>query len=371
MSRVLRQLWLSPGMSRSEIADQLGLNRSTLTHIIKGLTEQGIVEVLDGGTAGPNGGRKNVRLAVNQSFGCYAGLDVQSDRLRAVLVNIGGDILCNKDFKGRFSGKKVYNGINKAYDWAKQQTQYLNVPLMGIGCAFGGIIDPEQQVIRQSIPLDIMTPEPVGQELHMAFDVPVLIDNDANCCCWAESVARRSAEPTSFLFVLGAWRTVRKPTVREITAVGMGISIKGSVHRGKDCSAGEFKSIEWKPGRTSQFSLPDEEVSAVQTDRKKFLKLSRELARNTSLIVNILDLNYLYLGGFFDENDEAVRAIFQQETQRNWSYPNKPPCEVKFSTFGQYAVAYGAAALFLVRTFGPNNELALMEKQTGVNLLLN
>ena len=368
-SRVLRQLWLHPGISRAEIADRLGLNRSTLTHIIKGLSDQGIVRTLDGGSAGPLGGRKNVRLSIDPSFGCFGGIDVQPDLLRIVGVNVAGEILFQREVKGRLGGKRLYPGIQGAYEWIQTQARGAGVPLLGVGCGFGGIVDPDDGSVRQSIPLDIVEAEPVGQRLSEFIKEPVLIDNDANCCCWSEIVARRSIEPTSFLFVLGMWCTVRKSPRRDVTGIGMGIAIDDAVHRGKDCSAGEFRSVEWKAGRTNQFSIPDEDISAARSDRKIFLKIVRELARNTSLLVNVLDLEYLYLGGFFREDDLELHKIFKQEIDKNWAYPSQPTCEVKFSTHGELAVAYGAASLFLVRAYGPSEDLMLGGDRVGINVL--
>ena len=368
-SRVLRQLWLNPGISRAEIADRLGLNRSTLTHIIKGLTDQGLVRVLDGGSAGPMGGRKNVRLSIDPAFGCFAGLDIQADMVRIVGVDVGGEVLLQKDIKARAAGKRLYSAVGKAYDWLRGRLEELELPLLGVGFGLAGIVDPDERVISQSIPLEFIEREPIGDRLAEFIKEPILVDNDANCCCWAEIVARKSIEASSFLFVFGAWRTNRKPVRRDVTAVGMGISIDDNVHRGKDFSAGEFRSIEWKPGRTSQFSLSDDEVASARSDRKAFVKVTKELARNTALIVNVLDLEDLYLGGFFEDGDTDVRKIFQQEIQRNWSYPNKAACEVRFSSHGDLSVAYGAASMFLVRAFGPSEDLVLTGDRAGINLL--
>ena len=367
-SRVLRQLWLNPGISRAEIADRLGLNRSTLTHIIKSLTDQGLVRVMDGGTAGPQGGRKNVRLSINPAFGCFGGFEIEADVVRVVGVDVSGQILLRRDFKGRSTGKRLYTVFEKAYAWLKARLEDLELPLLGVGCGVGGIVDPDERVIRQSIPLEVLGPEPFGARLAERIPEPVLVGNDANCCCWAEIVAGKNIDSSSFLFVFGAWRTSRKP-VREFPGVGMGIAIDDAVHGGKDFSAGEFRSIEWKPGRTSQFSLQDAEISNARSDRAVFLKLTKELARNASLLANVLDLDHLYLGGFFEEDDKDAQRIFQQEIQRNWSYPNKAACEVRFSTHGELSVAYGAASLFLVRAFGPNADLILTGHRAGITLL--
>ena len=368
-SRVLRQLWLNPGISRAEIADRLGLNRSTLTHIIKNLTDQGLVRVLDVGAAGPLGGRKNVRLAIDPSYGCFVGLDVQADMIRIVGVDVSGTVLFQKTLRLRSTGKRFYTSCAKAYDWVRDRLDELGVPLLGVGYGVAGIVDPDEQVIRQSIPLDMTDAEPIGARLADHVREPILVDNDANCCCWGEIVAKRDSASSSFLFVLGAWRTTLKPVRQDLTAIGVGIAIHDAVHRGKDYSAGEFRSIEWKPGRTSQFSLSDAEISAARTERRAFSKLTKELARNTALIVNVLDLDHLYLGGFFDADVPDVAKTFQQEIQRNWSYPNKPACEVRFSTHGELSVAYGAASMFLVRAFGQSEELVLTGHRAGITLL--
>ena len=248
-----------------------------------------------------------------------------------MVVDVSGEVLFRKDVKARATGKRLYTACVKAYDWLCARLEQLQVPLLGVGYAVPGIVDPDERVVRQSIPLDIVEPEPIGDRLAEVVREPILVDNDANCCCWAEIVARKSNEPSSFLFVFGAWRSTRKPVRQNITAIGIGIAIDDVVHRGKDFSAGEFRSIEWKPGRTSQFSIADREIGAAREDGAVFTKMTKELARNTALVVNVLDLDDLYLGGFFSEEKADVRKIFEQEIQRNWPYPNKAGCEVRFS----------------------------------------
>jgi len=370
-SRVLRQLWLNPGISRAEIADRLGLNRSTLTHIIKGLSNQGLVRVLDERAAGPLGGRKNVRLSIDPSFGCFAGFDIRADMIRVVGVDIGGEIILKKDIKANATGKRLHAAIGKAYDWLCRRLEELELPLLGVGCGVPGVVDHEERVIKQSNPLDIKGPEALGEALAEKIREPILVDNDANCCCWGEIMARKSIESSSFLFIFGTWRLVRKPTRTHLTAIGMGIAIDDSVHRGKHYSAGEFRSIEWKKGRTSQFSFTDREIALARSDRSVFLKIIKELARNTALLVNVLDLDDLYLGGFFSESDADVRKIFEREIQKNWHYPNAAACELRFSTYGELSVACGAASMFLARAFGRSEDLVLAGDQAGINLMNN
>ena len=94
----------------------------------------------------------------------------------------------------------------------------------------------------------------------------------------------------------------------------------------------------------------------------------RELARNAAMIVHILDLDRLYLGGFFDPRDVETQAVFTEEIRRNWTYPTPPRCEVSFATHGEQAVAYGGAGMLLARAFA---EPAVFEaREDGLALLL-
>lgn len=368
-SRVLRLLWLNPGISRAEIADRLGLNRSTITHIVKELTDQGVVESEAGGVSGPSGGRKNVRLVINKKYGCVAGFDVHPDHVRVIGVDLVGEVIFKKELKMKLTSRRRYDGLRRAYDWTLETAQKRKLPLLGVGCGVSGIVRPEEGTIQQSIPLGIEEPEPFVEKLTAFIQEPVFVENDANCCCWGEIVGQRSGANGSFLFVNGDWRRTKEGPHDFVTAIGMGIVINNMVHHGKDFSAGEFRSVGWRPGNQSQFSLTDREISATREGRSAFLKMTRELARNTALLVNVLDLDRLYLGGFYEAPDEDVQKIFRKEILQNWSYPNQAACEVLFSTWGKNAVAYGAAGLFLVGMFEHSARMVLAGRKAGMRLL--
>ncbi len=76
-SIVCEQILRDPGISRSEIAERIGLTRAALSHILVNLIDEGLVveskRVEDSGRAGP----KSVSLTINPGFG------------RVVSVNIG------------------------------------------------------------------------------------------------------------------------------------------------------------------------------------------------------------------------------------------------------------------------------------------
>jgi predicted NBD/HSP70 family sugar kinase len=367
-TRVLRALWLNPGISRVEVAENLGLNRSTITNIINDLMSHGLVKTLALGDSSPLGGRKKVQLGINERYGCVAGLQVHADFIRAVLVNVAGQVLHRHTSAGVVNQASIYGRLRAMYGQLKGRATRLGMPLLGVGCGIPGIADPVQGTIQQSIPLGIGHEEPVGERVKEFISEPFFLDNDANCCCWGELTAEPKPCP-NFLFLMGEWRKAPGNRRAPLTSIGMGVVLNEVVHYGRDRSAGEFRSIKWRPGNASQFGLSDDQIARARSDRPLFLAMVRELARNTALLVHVLNLDRVYLGGFFDPADEEVVGIMHDEIRRNWTYPTPPTCQVAFASHAQEAVAYGAAGLILARVFGDPGALAYTGQQSGIAVL--
>ncbi len=349
-ARVLHLLWIKPGISRIEMADQLGLNRSTVTIIVNELLERRMVMPIALAEASPAGGRKKVQLAINARYGCVGGLQVHADYVRLMLVDLSGRVLHHEVSSGAVTAKNLYRRLEKSCETLVHRASQVGIRLLGVGCGLPGIVDPQTGTLLQSIPLGVVQEEPIVKRLQPALDPPLYLDNDAHSCCWGELIG--AGQPgANFLFILGEWRRAPQHASALLSAVGVGVVINRQVHYGRGFSAGEFRSTAWQPGNTSQFSLTDEEIAAARTDPALRNRMVRELARNAAMVVHILNLDRLYLGGFFDPRDVETQAIFTEEIRRNWTYPSPPMCEVSFATHGDQAVAYGAAGMLLARAF--------------------
>ena len=78
ISRVLRLIWQLKGISRIEIAQQLGIDKSTVTKIVSSLEEIGIIRAFAQGNAGPQGGRKPIHLEIVPDFGMAVGFEINT-----------------------------------------------------------------------------------------------------------------------------------------------------------------------------------------------------------------------------------------------------------------------------------------------------
>jgi len=99
-------------------------------------------------------------------------------------------------------------------------------PVAGVGVGLPGLVDLDG-CLRSAPNLHGGIGASVRQPLADALELPVVVDNDANCAAWAEVVAGAGVGATEVLLVtLG-------------TGIGGGLVVKGRLHHGARGFAGE------------------------------------------------------------------------------------------------------------------------------------
>ncbi len=352
ISRVLRTLWHQKRIPRIDIAKHLNLDKSTITKIVANLIDQDLIKILEEGQASPQGGRKPIFLGINKNYGVIIGLEIEPDKFTAVGLNLAGDLLFSTTEGIEFREKSVVEVFHEIVEQLNPLIKRCGLPLLGIGIGIAGIINPSKGIIVQSLPIEITEPLEFYKALGHSFPTPVIIENDANCCCWGEIVFRKKEQHKNFMFVLGDFRkTSTVHSIAKSPAVGLGLTINGKVLHGEDNSAGELRSIFWKNGNFTQFSVSNEDITDAKDNEEMIRSISDELAANLALLVNALNINNLIIGGAFEDFKEILIPAIGKAIQRNWPYRNKVNCIVETSNMGRDAVAYGAAGMFLERMF--------------------
>lgn len=357
-SQVLRCIWLNEGISRIQIAKVLQMDKSTVSKIVSNLLLIGIIETMDEESSRSQGGRKPVPLRINMKYGCILGIELQTDSYTAVITDLNGGIISDRNDKIDFEKKSLIEIFLKITEEMIPLAEKHG--LLGIVLGISGIINSAEGVILKSNPLNIDENFSFRKEIRKHIDIPVFIENDANCCCWGELTVNRTNRLGNMLFMLGEFREVESQhTFYSGIGFGFGIVINGKVYHGQEHSAGEFKSIFSDAPSISQFSLSDDKVENIQDKPEELAVLFRELARNISLVINFFNLNHIIIGGEIEQYEDMIRLMLTQEIQRNWSYPGQLNFTISSSKQGKNAVAYGAACMFLENLFGVpdmNNE---------------
>ncbi|MDE6189631.1 MAG: ROK family protein [Clostridia bacterium] len=157
------------------------------------------------------------------------GIDVGGMSIKGGLVTQEGNIL----FKTTLPTAEKYNDshgisedIRKVIDAVIQGAKVSVDQIKGIGIGQPGSIDSKNGVIRYSNNIALEN-VPVIAQLKKYYDLPIYINNDANCAALGEHVFGAGKGYNDVVFVtLG-------------TGVGTGFIIDGKLFEGKDCAGTE------------------------------------------------------------------------------------------------------------------------------------
>jgi predicted NBD/HSP70 family sugar kinase len=226
-SLVIDMVRLKGNISRTEIAKETGLGLSTITNIIDELIKENLVSEI--GTGDSHGGRKPVLLKFNGDFGVVAGMKIEPQQVKMCLSNLEGKILHKHQFSYTHNeANRLAKVIIDELDSFMKQNECAT-KLVGIGIATPGLVDRESNEVIYSPILKVEHGDlkPIGQH----FDVPLMIDNDANVFALAEKWIGQGRDYRNFIGVtVGA-------------GVGAGIVIDNMLFRGDFGGAGELGHI--------------------------------------------------------------------------------------------------------------------------------
>jgi len=370
--RVLKLIYINPGISRIEISKQLGLDRSTITVVVNRLVDLKIIEEINEVKKIKGRGRVPIGLKICKNTGFLLGLEIRTDSYDAVFVTIDGRVI--KNIKGEVKeNSNFFNSFLTIYKSLLTPINEIGLPLLGIGVAISGIINSHKGIIIGSNPLGINEIENFYEKAKSYIDVPIFIENDANCGCWGELSTNISKEsPQDFIYVLGEFRKARSlGDNTHLLAIGIGIVIDKKVHYGKEFLAGEYQSPQYKNGNKTQFSITNKEISLIESDLEFITKIKNELSRDLAFIVNVLNLTQITVGGdliqFFDE----LKPCLISEIKKNSSYKGLSKFEIVKASQGVNSIAFGAASMlreYLFLTYENISENPWKQK-VGIELL--
>lgn len=333
-SHVLQKLRVSQGISRIEISRQLGLDRSTITNLVNPLLEMSIVKVLSEGTAPSKGGRKPVLLGINEDYGSILGIELQIRTFRAVLTNLNGDIL--KEWQGEHLINDLFDSISTIYEQLKPDIEKLTLPLIGIGVGIPAIVDTDRGIVLKATSFNIENMEFQSKAVD-SFPVPLLIDNDANCCAWGQLERNKGRNLGNFLNIIWKLHREEGDEPPEEIEIGLAIVINGEVYYGSHSAAGELPenllsrdaANIYRSGESKQ-SI-DEGALNVYFDR---------LFNYLLPIFYVFDPEEIFFGGQF------IR--FRNEVEKRM---NKSHYKLNFPQTNNLDTAYGAASMFVEKLF--------------------
>lgn len=158
----------------------------------------------------------------------YIGVDVGGMSIKGGLVNKDGQILSRYTVPTQVYNKdySISEDIRKVIEGTMKEDNVAIGDIIGIGIGQPGAIDSVKGVIRYSNNIALEN-VPVVDELKAYFNVPIYINNDANCAALGEQVFGAGKGYNDVIFVtLG-------------TGVGGGFILNGKLYEGRECAGAE------------------------------------------------------------------------------------------------------------------------------------
>lgn len=220
---VLNYIRESGPISRSEIAKQTALQRSTVSLIVNELSRDGLIKEVYGESSG---GRPPILLSLQTTKPVALGVAVTTINTIVVTSDLTGAIIQQKEFP---TDPDVEVTISRIVEAAKCLIEESGGTIEGIGVSVPGVVDTEKGEAL-FIPHFSWRNLKIAEILTKETGLPVQVGNDANAAALAELWFGQSEvrEVRDFIMVL----------VEE--GVGTGIVYDGQIYQGKGGTAGEF-----------------------------------------------------------------------------------------------------------------------------------
>ncbi|ACM23523.1 ROK family transcriptional regulator [Thermotoga neapolitana] len=344
-SKILKRIMKSP-VSRVEIAEELGLTKTTVGEIVRILLEKGIVtEEKDS----PRGvGRPTISLKITPDCAHVLGLEVTRDEIAICLMNASMSILIYETYPLPFQRdregtlKIVYRGIDRA----KNMLEKLGRKLSALTVAAPGPVDVEKGIIinPRNFPLSQI---PLADLLKDKYGAEVWVENDADMGAVGEKWY--TGRDDSFVWILTG------------KGIGSGIIINGELYRGENGYAGEIgytrvfdgeryvfledvcgEDTVLKHVRSMGFESLAEAIESEDDRVREYLDSIAEFFSTGLLnLIHLFGISKVVIGGFFKEFGNDFLKNLKMKVERYLLY--KHEVDISFSAVQEPVIAFGAA----------------------------
>jgi predicted NBD/HSP70 family sugar kinase len=223
---VLKTIYAGGQISRAEVARLTSLTRPTVSAIVANLIEDALV--VETGQGPSAGGKPPTLLSIDGDGRHLLAVDLSGEEFRAARLNLKGAVQTRAALPAvGLRGEEV---LERVYTLIENLLAGVSSPLLGIGVATPGLVDPHNGVVLRSVNLGWID-LPLRDLLEARFDRPVHVANDSHMAALAEYTYGK-ARASDNLIVIRVGR-----------GIGAGIILGGRPFYGDGFGAGEIGHV--------------------------------------------------------------------------------------------------------------------------------
>lgn len=282
---VLSQIINHPGISRAEISKESGLNKATVSEIVRNLIREQYVLETGIGESTDTGGRKPILLKINKEAGISVSFDVRFDQISYMMNFLNGEVINTESIEMNINSTNIISIIKNIVVNFKQSINNTPFGIIGIAIAIHGVISNNKIIFT---PYYNLAGIDLAHKLQKELDIPVHLENEANLAALAE--ATFDASHNNLI------------TCSVHTGVGAGIIINRKLYRGFQGRSGEIGHTTLYPNGL-QCPCGNQGCLEQYCSHNALLHFYRHARQNPSL--NLPDL----INDFKNEEITAIKIV--------------------------------------------------------------
>ncbi|GIH29703.1 transcriptional regulator [Acrocarpospora phusangensis] len=392
LSLVLRHVSARGQCSRSSVAAETGLNKTTISSLVGELQARGLVKEIGPHHAG-SVGRPSLALVLDGSGVGALGVELNADYIAAFATDLAGRVLADRRIGFDAMGSEPERSLDKLGQVIGSTVAELDrrgVALAGLTVAVPGLVDTAGGTV-------VFAPNlgwrgvPMIERLRSAgvpAGVPMAVDNDANLAALAEYRSGVAVGVPNLIYLTGE------------VGVGCGIITGGRPLSGADgfageaghvmvdpygdeCGCGRIGCWETKVGLAALVRMatpdraygvgpqvvrdPEERLAEIEQRRADgdpraeaaVAEVGRWLGRGASTLVNLFNPQVIVLGGYFARLAEQLIPVARAELARLGMSVAADRCRFAASTLGFGAASRGGVDVVIERVLSDPTSIAM------------
>ncbi|WP_089157356.1 ROK family transcriptional regulator [Micromonospora sp. NBS 11-29] len=369
LGALLRRVHLGGPASRVELAEWMGVNRSTVMALTAELAAAGLVREVPP-TGSGRAGRPSFVVRPESAAVHVLAFDIAVDRLVAARVGLGGTISARLEATRPRAGADLDSVVSVLADFGR--ALHHDAPptsvCVGIGASYCGMIRPGDGMVRFGPDMGWVD-QAFGAELARRLDLglPVLVGNEAHLGAMAEHQRGAGVDAQNVIYLHGD------------VGVGGGIVVGGDLldgdggygsevghmlvnpYQGRPCGCGSRGCLEAEVGERAlldEAGRPADQrgrdaVRAVVADAARGDDAAREALRRigdwlgigVANLINLFNPGVVIFGGTLTEVFPGAAAQVRRRIAANVLPVSRDKAQLRVSALGYDATLIGAADL--------------------------
>jgi predicted NBD/HSP70 family sugar kinase len=230
---ILDQICHHGHVSRSEMVEQTGLSKATISSIVAELIEAGLVQ--ESGSQSPPVGRPRILLSLVPDAHFILGAELTDEECRIVLTNLHSQPLRQVILPVASADLSVEPLLQLLERAVAETTEGVDTSrILAMGVCVPGIVDP----VAGSVAISVLLPwknVPLGELLCRRFQYPITISSRGAAATWGERWFGAGRGVSNVLYV------------RMGGGIVGGLVIQGQPYLGHNFAAGELGHVTVQP----------------------------------------------------------------------------------------------------------------------------